>query len=94
MQPRFSCRKITKHKGDPSDCPFFFLAVSGKTARLCLIARVPYASEWLHRVPFLEKLAPNWPTLTILHDYSEMGLGYKGMTKAAGDFIEDHCLEF
>jgi hypothetical protein len=52
-----------------------------------------FETAWSPPIPFLSKLAPAWPTLTFLLDYEEMGIGFKGITKVAGDAIEDHCLE-
>ena len=52
-----------------------------------------FDTAWAPPVPFLKKLAPQWPTLTFLLDYEELGTGFKGITKAAGASIEDHCIE-
>jgi hypothetical protein len=52
-----------------------------------------FETAWSPPVTFLEKLAPQWPTLTFLLDYEEMSMGFKGITKAAGDSIEDHYVE-
>lgn len=52
-----------------------------------------FDTEWDPPIPFLEKLAPHWPTLTFLLDYEEMGMGFKGITKAVGHAVEDHCVE-
>ena len=52
-----------------------------------------FETAWAPPVPFLEKLAPQWPTLKFLLDYEELSMGFKGITKAAGAVIEDHCLE-
>jgi hypothetical protein len=52
-----------------------------------------FDTAWSPPIPFLSKLAPEWPTLIFLLDYEEMGMGFKGITKVAGDAVEDHCLE-
>jgi len=52
-----------------------------------------FETAWSPPVPFLEKLAPQWPALTFLLDYEEMGMGFKGITKVRGDAVEDHCLD-
>jgi Ferredoxin-like domain in Api92-like protein len=56
--------------------------------------RLEYAFEtpWSPPIPFLTKAALDWPTLTFLLDYEEMGMGFKGITKIQGENIEDHCL--
>lgn len=51
-----------------------------------------FDTAWSPPIPFLEKLAPQWPTLKFLLDYEELGMGFKGITKAAGAVIEDHCI--
>jgi hypothetical protein len=53
-----------------------------------------FETAWSPPIPFLSKLALEWPTLTFLLDYEEMSMGFKGITKVAGDAVEDHCLEF
>jgi hypothetical protein len=52
-----------------------------------------FDTAWSPPIPFLEKLAPQWPTLKFLLDYEELSMGFKGITKAAGAVIEDHCVE-
>ena len=52
-----------------------------------------FETAWAPPIPFLEKLVPQWPTLKFLLDYEELGMGFKGITKAAGAVIEDHCVE-
>jgi len=52
-----------------------------------------FETAWSPPIPFLSKLAPEWPTLIFLLDYEEMGMGFKGITEVAGDAVEDHCLE-
>ena len=52
-----------------------------------------FETAWVPPIPFLEKLAPQWPTLKFLLDYEELSMGFKGITKAAGAVIEDHCVE-
>lgn len=52
-----------------------------------------FYTAWAPPVAFLEKLAPQWPTLTFLLDYEEMGMCFKGITKAVGNSLEDHCVE-
>lgn len=52
-----------------------------------------FDTAWVPPIPFLEKLAPQWPALKFLLDYEEMGMGFKGLTKAVGNAIEDHCVE-
>jgi len=52
-----------------------------------------FDTAWSPPIPFLEKLGPQWSTLTFILDYEEMGMGFKGLTKVHGDSVEDHCLE-
>lgn len=52
-----------------------------------------FDTAWSPPVLFLSKLAPKWPMLTFILDYEEIGVGFKGIAKAAGDAVEDHCLE-
>src|ERR1017187_4630995 len=52
-----------------------------------------FDTAWSPPISFLSKLAPLWPTLTFLLDYEEMGMGFKGITKAQGDAVKDHCLD-
>lgn len=52
-----------------------------------------FETAWAPPIAFLEKLAPQWPTLKFLLDYEEMSMGFKGITKAAGASVEDHCVE-
>jgi hypothetical protein len=52
-----------------------------------------FDTAWAPPIPFLEKLAPQWPTLKFLLDYEELSMGFKGITKAAGAVIFDHCVE-
>ena len=52
-----------------------------------------FETAWAPPIPFLKNLAPQWPTLKFLLDYEEFGMGFKGITKAAGAAIEDHCVE-
>jgi hypothetical protein len=52
-----------------------------------------FDTAWSPPLAFLEKLAPQWPTLTFLLDYEEMGMGFKGICKVEGDSVEDHCFD-
>jgi hypothetical protein len=52
-----------------------------------------FDTAWSPPVAFLQKLGPEWPTLTFLLDYEEIGMGFKGITKVAGNTVEDHCLD-
>ena len=51
-----------------------------------------FDTAWSPPLAFLTKLAPDWPALTFLVDYEEMGMGFKGIAKVAGDAVKDHCL--
>lgn len=52
-----------------------------------------FDTAWSPPVPFLSKLAPQWPTLMFLLEYEEMGMGFKGITKVQGEAVEDHSVE-
>ena len=52
-----------------------------------------FDTAWAPPIPFLEKLAPQWPTLKFLLDYEELSMGFKGIIKAAGTVMEDHCVQ-
>jgi hypothetical protein len=52
-----------------------------------------FDTAWAPPISFLEKLAPQWPALKFLLNYEELSMGFKGITKAAGAVIEDHCIE-
>ena len=52
-----------------------------------------FDTAWAPPIPFLETLAPQWPTLKFLLDYEELSMGFKGITKAVGTVIEDHCVK-
>ncbi len=52
-----------------------------------------FDTAWTPPIPFLEQLARQWPTLKFLLDYEELGMGFKGITKAVGATLEDHCIE-
>jgi hypothetical protein len=49
------------------------------------------ADEWEGQLHYA--FDPQWPTLKFLLDYEELSMGFKGITKAAGAVIEDHCIE-
>ena len=51
-----------------------------------------FDTAWSPPMKFLERLGPQWPTLIFLLDYEEMGMGFKGICKAKGDVVEDHCV--
>jgi hypothetical protein len=51
-----------------------------------------FDTAWSPPIELLKNLGPQWPLLTFLLDYEEMGIGFKGICKVAGDSVEDHCL--
>ncbi len=42
----------------------------------------------------MEKVAKQFPTLTLLLDYEEQSMGFKGIAKFKGETREDHCLTY
>ena len=51
-----------------------------------------FDSAWCPPVEFIETAAKSWPTLTLLLEYEELGMAFKGIAKAQGEEMEDHCV--
>lgn len=51
-----------------------------------------FDTAWSPPVEFMERAAKLWPTLTFILQYEELGMGFKGIAKAKGDKLEDHCI--
>lgn len=51
-----------------------------------------FDTAWSPPIALLQRIGLQWPMLTFLLDYEEMGVGFKGICKVKGDSIEDHCL--
>ncbi|MBI5818298.1 MAG: hypothetical protein HZA88_04860 [Verrucomicrobia bacterium] len=51
-----------------------------------------FDSAWCPPVEFIETAAKLWPTLTLLLEYEELGMAFKGIAKAQGEQLEDHCI--
>ncbi|MBI5821391.1 MAG: hypothetical protein HZA88_20680 [Verrucomicrobia bacterium] len=51
-----------------------------------------FDTAWCPPVEFIGTAAKLWPTLTLLLEYEELGVGFKGITKAHGEELEDHCV--
>jgi hypothetical protein len=51
-----------------------------------------FDSAWAPPIEFIESAAKLWPTLTLLLEYEEPGMCFKGIAKAVGDHLEDHCV--
>lgn len=52
-----------------------------------------FDTAWSPPTAFLKKLGPRWPVIVCVLEYEEMGMGFKGLCKVAGESIEDHCLK-
>lgn len=52
-----------------------------------------FETAWTPPLVFLEKVARPWPMLKFLLDYEELSMGFKGIAKAAGAVMEDHCID-
>ena len=52
-----------------------------------------FATAWSPPVPLLAKLGPQWPSLTFVLDYDELGVGFKGIAKIRDEDVIDHCIE-
>lgn len=51
-----------------------------------------FDTPWSPPIAFLQRLGPQWPELSFLIEYEELGMGYNGLRKVQGDSVEDHCL--
>src|SRR5258708_24166353 len=51
-----------------------------------------FDTAWTPPVPLIANLAKQWPTLTFILSYDEPGMAFKGIAKAHGEKVEDHCV--
>jgi len=51
-----------------------------------------FETAWSPPIKFFENLAKQWPNLTFVLQYEELGVGFKGIAKFKGDTKEDHCI--
>jgi Ferredoxin-like domain in Api92-like protein len=51
-----------------------------------------FDSAWSPPMEFIEAAAKLWPTLTLIMEYEELGMCFKGLAKAEGEKLEDHCV--
>jgi hypothetical protein len=51
-----------------------------------------FDTPWTPPLPLLAHLTQQWPTLTFVLDYEELGAGFKGIAKASNGTLEDHCV--
>ena len=51
-----------------------------------------FDTAWSPPIEFFEILAKQWPNLTFVLQYEELGLAFKGIAKFQGETKEDHCL--
>ena len=51
-----------------------------------------FDTAWSPPIKFLETLAKQWPNLTFVLLYEELGMCFKGIAKFQGDVCEDHCI--
>jgi hypothetical protein len=51
-----------------------------------------FDTAWAPPISFLGAVAKHWPALTFILEYEEGGMGFKGLAKAQGETIEDHCI--
>lgn len=51
-----------------------------------------FDTAWAPPIGFLGAVAKLWPTLTFILEYEEGGIGFKGLAKAQGETVEDHCI--
>jgi len=52
-----------------------------------------FDTPWSPPLPFISHLSKSWPQLTFILDYEEFGMCFKGLAKAQGGHLEDHCIE-
>ncbi len=53
-----------------------------------------FDTAWSPPIEFMEKVAKQFSTLTMLLDYEEQSMGFKGIAKFKGETKEDHCLTY
>jgi hypothetical protein len=51
-----------------------------------------FDTAWSPPIEFFENLAKQWPSLTFVLQYEELGMAFKGIAKFKGDTKEDHCI--
>ncbi len=51
-----------------------------------------FDTAWAPPLAFLKNLGPRRPELSLLLEYEELGMGFKGLCKVTGSSVEDHCL--
>jgi hypothetical protein len=55
-------------------------------------AEYSFDTAWSPPIEFFENLAKQWPSLTFVLQYEELGMAFKGIAKFHGDTKEDHCI--
>jgi hypothetical protein len=56
----------------------------------CLIYE--FDTAWSPPMEFLQAVAKKWPNCTLILEYEEPGMAYKGLAKFQGGVCEDHCI--
>jgi hypothetical protein len=51
-----------------------------------------FDSAWSPPLKFLKNVAKQWPNLTFVLVYEELGMAFKGLAKFQGEIHEDHCI--
>ncbi len=49
-----------------------------------------FDTAWVPPLEFIEHVSKDWPQLAFELDYTEGGMGFKGMAKAQGGQLDDH----
>ena len=56
----------------------------------CLIYE--FDTAWSPPMEFLQSVSKQWSNLTLILEYEEPGIGFKGLAKFKGEVQEDHCI--
>ena len=51
-----------------------------------------FDTAWSPPLILVEQVSRVWPTLIFVLDYEEPGMGFKGLSRAEGGVLEDHCI--
>jgi len=56
----------------------------------CLIYE--FDTAWSPPMEFLQSVSKQWSNLTLILEYEEPGVGFKGLAKFQAEIHEDHCI--
>lgn len=52
-----------------------------------------FDTAWVPPIKFIERVARDWPTLSLVLEHGEPGNGFQGLAKAQGGKLEDFCVD-